>query len=179
MKKAVKYKYLGVNIKLAEECNIFDFKRTEMVGRAKSYAAKSIYIFFVNKSKDFTRWGPPAGKNTKKKIVDREILSGCSLWSQKRAQSIQHARITIVSAQEHHTTPPELRDRCIWSCSDWFSLKINAFPFVFTIIGNTKKSVPWTSNRSISKLRWSWMVFLGGSNSNSSMLNRLRTFLGP
>ena len=52
-------------------------------------------------------------KNTKKKKVDREILSGCFLWAQKRAQSIQHVRITIVSAQEHHTTPSELRDRCI------------------------------------------------------------------
>ena len=37
-------------------------------------------------------------KNTKKKIVDRENISSCSLRLQKRAQSIQHARNTIVSA---------------------------------------------------------------------------------
>ena len=44
IKKAIKYKYLGINIKLTEECNIFDFKRTEMTARAKSYAAKIITL---------------------------------------------------------------------------------------------------------------------------------------
>ena len=44
IKKAIKYKYLGINIKLTEECNIFDFKRTEMIARAKSYAAKIITL---------------------------------------------------------------------------------------------------------------------------------------
>ena len=31
IKKAINYKYLGVNVKLAEESNIFDFKRVEMI----------------------------------------------------------------------------------------------------------------------------------------------------
>ena len=44
IKRAIKYKYLGVNLKLKEACNIFDFKRTEMVARAKSYAAKIITL---------------------------------------------------------------------------------------------------------------------------------------
>ena len=42
IEKAIRYKYLGIPLKLKEKCNIFDFKRTEIIARAKSYAAKVI-----------------------------------------------------------------------------------------------------------------------------------------
>ena len=75
-------------------------------------------------------------KNTKKKKVDREIIIFWSfLWFQKRAQSIQHARITIFSAQEQLRTPLEPRDklksRSIFHCSmichyfQWFFIEIH------------------------------------------------------
>ena len=55
----------------------------------------------------------PHVKKYKQKKDDREIIFGSFLWSQKRVQSIQHARITTFSTQEQLQTPLELRDRSI------------------------------------------------------------------
>ncbi len=50
-------------------------------------------------------------KNTKKIAHVREIIFRSHLWSQKRAQSIQHDKNNVLSAQEHFQSPLELRDR--------------------------------------------------------------------
>ena len=76
--RATKYKYLGVPVQLSDFLNIFDAKRTEIVSRAKSYAAKIIGIA-------------------------RESFDPCvvaeALWTQVALEGILHG-IQVVSVTE-------------------------------------------------------------------------------